>query len=93
MVRRSIYHGILLAWLASFILLGFSVWGFQAGHLMVVVFFFLSAVLYTLYAFLARCPRCRTPVLLRPVRAFGMEFYGWSIIMPGKCRSCGTALS
>ncbi len=92
MERRAIYHGVLLFWLAAFLLLGFSVWSFQAGHLMVVAFLFLSVVLYTLYAFLARCPRCRTPVLLRPVRVFGMEFYLWSIVMPGRCRHCGTTL-
>ncbi len=93
MKRRQIYHGLLLAWLAVFLLLGFSVWSFQAGHLMVVVFLFLSAGMYALYAFLARCPHCRLPILLRPVRALGIAYYIWSIMMPARCRHCGTILS
>jgi len=93
MNRRQIYHGFLLAWLAAFLLLGFLVWSFQAGYLMVVIFLFLSSCVYVLCAFLARCPRCRLPVLLRPVRTFGLEFYTWSIVMPERCRHCGTILS
>ena len=92
MNRRQIYYGFLLAWLAAFLLLGFSVWNFQAGHLMVIAFLFLSAGMYVLYAFLARCPRCRLPILLRPARIFRVEFYVWSILMPGRCRHCGTTL-
>jgi hypothetical protein len=93
MNRRQIYHGLLIAWLAAFILLGFSVWSLLAGHVMVVMFLFLSAVIYALYAFLARCPRCRMPILLRPVRALGVSFYVWSIVMPTRCRHCGKILS
>jgi hypothetical protein len=93
MGRRSIYNGILLALLAAFFLLGIGVWNFQAGHLMVIIFILLSGVLYGLFAFLARCPRCKAPVLLRPFSVFGMEFYVWSIVMPRRCRHCGEALS
>jgi hypothetical protein len=93
MNRRQVYHGFLLAWLASFLVLGFSVWSFQAGHLMVIAFLFLGAGMYAVYAFLARCPRCMLPILLRPVRAFGLEFYIWSIMMPARCRHCGKMLS
>ena len=93
MGRRSIYHGILRVWLAAFFLLGLAVWNFQAGHLMMLLFIFLSGIIYGLLAFLARCPRCKAPVLLRPVRVFGMELYLWSIVMPQQCRHCGEALS
>jgi hypothetical protein len=81
-----------LTWTAVFLLLGFGVWEFQAGQLMLLVFFGLSMVVYLLYAFLARCPRCKMPVLLRPRKVLGMEFYTWSCLAPETCRHCGEPL-
>ena len=79
-------------WTIVFLLIGFGVWEFQAGHLMVLIFFGLSVVVYLLYAFLARCPRCRMPVLLRPRKVLGVEIYTWSCAAPEKCRHCGEPL-
>ena len=93
MGRRSIYHLVLVTWLAAFMLLGFFGWTLQAGHLMLVLFLALSCMLYVLAAFFIRCPRCRTPVLLRPVKFFVLDIYLWSIVMPRKCRRCGTVLT
>jgi hypothetical protein len=81
-----------MAWLLLFFFLGVGVWSFQGGHLMIVVYFILSVVLYVFYAILARCPRCRMPVLLRPVKLFGMELYRWSLFVPERCSHCGEAL-
>jgi len=81
-----------MAWLLLFFFLGVGVWNFQGGHLMIVVYFILSVVLYVFYAFLARCPRCSMPVLLRPVKLFGMELYRWSLLVPERCTHCGEAL-
>ena len=82
-----------MAWLLLFFLLGFGVWSFQGGQLMIAAYFTLSAaVLYVFYASLARCPRCRMPVLLRPVKLFGMELYLWSLLSPERCSHCGEAL-
>jgi hypothetical protein len=79
-------------WTVVFLLLGFGVWEFQAGQLMLLLFFGLSAVVYLLYAFLARCPRCGTPLLLRPRKVLGIEFYTWSCAAPENCRHCGEPL-
>ena len=81
-----------MVWLLLFFLLGFGVWSFQGGHLMIVAYFILSVVLYVFYAFLARCPRCRMPVLLRPMKLFGMELYRWSLLSPERCSHCGEPL-
>ena len=93
MTRRSIHKVILIAWFIAFLLLGSGVWGFQAGHLMVIGFFMASLVLYILAAFLMRCPKCRMPVLLRPWKVLGMELYTWSLLTPVRCRHCGETLT
>jgi DNA-directed RNA polymerase subunit RPC12/RpoP len=93
-VNRQTKHKIILAtWLALFFLLGFGVWNFQAGHLMIVAYLILSVIIYGCSAFLARCPRCRFPILLKPVKILGMELYTWSILPPEQCRHCGATLS
>jgi len=92
MNRRAKHKIILIAWIITFFLMGSGVWGFQAGHLMVIGFFMASLVLYGLAAFLMRCPKCRMPVLLRPRKVLGMELYTWSILAPEKCRHCGEIL-
>jgi hypothetical protein len=81
-----------LAWLALFFLLGLGVWNFQAGHLMLIGYFAASAILYTLYALLRRCPACRMPVLLKPVRCLGIELYVWTFVVLRNCRHCGEPL-
>jgi hypothetical protein len=91
--RRAKQRVILLIWLASFFALGFGVWSFQAGHLMIIVYLVLSVLLYALFAFTARCPRCSVPILLKPVRLFGMQIYLWSLTAPEHCRHCGETLS
>ena len=92
-VDRQTRHKVVLAiWLALFFLLGFGVWNFQAGHLMIVAYLILSVILYGCYAFLARCPQCGMPILLRPMKILGMEFYAWSILAPERCRHCGETL-
>ena len=93
MNRRTKHNIILLIWLAGFFLVGFGVWGFQGGHLMILAYFIVSIITYVLYAFLARCPQCKEPILLRPFSLFGMELYTWSILSPVQCRHCGTMLS
>jgi hypothetical protein len=92
MSRRTKHKIILTIWLAVFFLLGFGVWGFQAGHLMLAGYVFLSALMYVFYAFLVRCPECRVPILLRPFKILGVEIYLWSILAPERCRHCGVAL-
>jgi len=92
MDRRSKHKVILIAWFIVFLLMGSGVWGFQAGHLMVIVFFMASLVFYLLAAFLMRCPKCRMPVLLRPRKFLGMELFTWSILTPERCRHCGESL-
>ena len=82
---------IMVAWLALFILLGSGVWNFQGGELMILAYLILSIVVYLLYAFLARCPACRMPLLLRPLTVFGMELYVWSLLTPERCRHCETS--
>ena len=93
MNRRMKHKIVLTAWLAVFFLLGFGVWSFQAGHLMVVVYLVLSVLVYGIYAFTARCGQCRKPILLKPVRLFGMQIYRWSLIAPERCSHCGEAFS
>ena len=92
MNRRTKHKIVLIIWFAVFLLLGSGVWGFQAGHLMVIGFFMASLVGYILAAFLMRCPKCRMPVLLRPCRFLGMELFTWSILTPTHCRHCGEPL-
>jgi hypothetical protein len=83
---------VLIVWFFVFLMLGSGVWSFQAGHLMVIVFFVASLVFYILAAFLMRCPKCRMPVLLSPRKILGMELYTWSILTPARCRHCGQPL-
>ncbi len=92
MNRRTKCNLVLLAWLAGFFLVGFGVWKFQAGHLMILIYLGVSMIIYMLYAFFARCPQCRKPILLRPRRIFGIEIYTWSIVAPLNCRHCGELL-
>jgi hypothetical protein len=79
----------ILAWLAVFFLLGLGVWSFQAGHLMLIGYLAASAILYALYAFFRRCPWCRMPLLLKPVKCLGIELYLWTFTVPRTCRHCG----
>lgn len=92
MTRRSKHKLILIVWPITFLLMGSGVWGFQAGHLMVMGYFMATAVLYILAAFLMRCPKCRMPVLLRSWKVLGMELYTWSLLTPEQCRHCGEML-
>ncbi len=92
MTRRSKHKLVLITWSFVFLLLGSGVWGFQAGHLMVVGFFMVSWVIYIFAALLMRCPQCRMPVLLRPRKLLGMELFTWSLLPPERCRHCGEPL-
>jgi hypothetical protein len=92
MGRRATHIVVLTVWLIVFLLLGFGVWEFQAGHLMVIGFFMASLAGYILAAFLVRCPTCQMPVLLRPWKFLGMELFTWSIMTPTHCRHCGAPL-
>jgi len=92
MNRRTKHNIIILVWLAGFLLVGLGVWSFQGGHLMILIYFAVSMIIYMLYAFMARCPKCGNPVLLRPLCIFGMEIYTWSIFTPENCRHCGELL-
>ncbi len=89
MNRRSKHKLILVCWIVLFFLLGFDVWNFQAGELMLIIFMAASFLAYALYAFLGRCSKCRVPVLLKPVRIMGMDLFLWSLITPDRCRHCG----
>jgi DNA-directed RNA polymerase subunit RPC12/RpoP len=92
MAHRRRFAIALVLCLAGFFLVGYGVWSFQAGHLMVLVYVGLSALAYLIYAFAARCPHCRWPVLLRPRRWLGMDIFTWSILPPTRCRHCGRPL-
>ena len=92
MSRRAIHGIVLLVWLMGFFLMGFGVWGFQAGHLMVMGYLMTGVVIYIFAAFINRCPRCRMPILLRPRKFLGMEFFTWSILTPARCGHCGEPL-
>jgi hypothetical protein len=81
-----------MIWLALFFLIGSGVWDFQAGELMLLLFLAISALAYVLYAFRARCAKCRMPLLLKPVRIAGMELNLWSLLTPERCRHCGEAI-
>jgi len=83
----------MIAWSVVFFFLGFGVWSFQAGHLMIVAYLILSAILYFFYAFLVKCPRCGVPVLLKPMKILGMNVFRWSLLIPERCRHCGETLS
>ncbi|HXY55343.1 MAG TPA: hypothetical protein VEM40_11805 [Nitrospirota bacterium] len=92
MDRRTRHKIVLALWLTLFFLLGFGVWNFQAGHLMILAYCMLSVILYGCYAFLSRCPRCGLPILLKPTKILGMQLYAWSILAPERCRHCGEML-
>ncbi len=92
MDRRTKHKIILTAWFASFFFLGFGVWSFQAGHLMIIVYLVLTVLVYGIYAFTVKCPRCGVPVLLKPVHLCGMQIYLWSLVAPEQCRHCGERL-
>ncbi len=92
MKRRAIHLIVLLAWITVFSLMGFGVWGFQAGHLMVVGYLLAGVVLYIFAAFIIRCPKCRMPLLLKPVKLLGMDLYRWTFLTPVRCGHCGEVL-
>jgi hypothetical protein len=92
MDRRTRQLLALAAWFAGFLLLGYGVWSFQAGALMVIGYVAASVILYAIYAWFVRCPKCRMPVLLRPRKLLGMELYTWSLLAPRECRHCGEKL-
>ena len=92
-VNRQAKNKILtISWLALFFLIGFGVWDFQAGHLMVLAYLALTVIVHILYAFLVRCPDCRVPLLLKPLKVYGMELYFWSLLPPERCRHCNRKL-
>lgn len=92
-MRRSMIHRIvLIAWITCFFLMGFGVWGFQAGHLMVMGYVLAGVVIYIFAAFLNRCPTCGMPVLLKPMKLLGMDLYRWTLLMPERCGHCGEVL-
>lgn len=82
-------NSIAIAWLAAFFLAGYAVWSFQAGELMLIGYLAASVIIYGIVAFLFRCPKCRMPLLLRPRRLLGIEFFTWSLCAPAACRHCG----
>ncbi len=86
-------RAVVAAWLAVFFLLGMGVWEFQAGELILIGYLAASALAYAAYALYRRCPGCRMPVLLRPVRCLGIEFYLWTLSPPRSCRHCGKPLT
>jgi len=92
MSRRAIHTIVLFVWLTGFFLLGFGVWGFQAGHLMVMGYLLVGVVCYVFAAFLNRCPKCRMPLLLKPMRLLGMDLYRWTLLTPGQCGHCGETI-
>jgi len=92
MTRRAIHRIVLFVWITGFFLMGFGVWGFQAGHLMVVGYVLAGVVVYILAAFINRCPKCRMPVLLKPMNVFGMDLYRWTLLAPERCGHCGEVL-
>jgi len=89
MSRRSIHRIVLLVWITVFFLMGFGVWGFQAGHLMVMGYLLAGVVLYIFAAFIIRCPKCRMPLLLKPMKLLGMGLYRWTLLIPERCGHCG----
>jgi predicted acyltransferase len=92
MNRRAIHGIVLLAWITGFFFIGFGVWGFQAGHLMVMGYLLAGIVLYLFAAFLNRCPKCRMPLLLKPMKLLGMDLYRCMLLTPGQCGPCGNML-
>ena len=92
MSRRMLHRIVLLVWITGFFLMGFGVWGFQAGHLMVMGYLMAGVVLYIFAAFLNRCPKCRMPLLLKPMKLLGMGLYRWALLTPGRCGHCGEVL-
>ncbi len=92
MDRRSRSRVVLLIWLAGFFAVGYGVWSFQAGHLMLLLYLAAAILAYGVRAFAARCPHCRMPVRLRPLRLFGAELFLWTILEPNQCRHCGRPL-
>ncbi len=92
MRRRSKHKIIVIGWIAGFFLLGSGVWSFQGGELMIIAYTFLGAFAYAIYAFLARCPQCGMPLLIRTRIFFGMEIYTWSLLTPLRCRHCNAEI-
>jgi hypothetical protein len=92
MNRRKRNLIVLVAWLAGFFLAGYGVWSFQGGELMLLAYLGLGVLAYVVYAFAARCPHCRWPILLRPRRPLGIDLYTWSFLPPARCRHCGRPL-
>jgi predicted acyltransferase len=93
MNRRAIHGIVLLAWITGFFIMGFGVWGFQAGHLMVMGYLLAGVVIYIFAAFFNRCPKCRMPLLLKPIKLLGMNLYRWALLTPERCGHCGETLA
>jgi len=92
MNRRAIHRVVLFAWIAGFVLIGFGVWEFQAGHLMVMGYLLAGIVIYIFAAFIERCPKCGMPLLLKPTKLLGMDLYRWTFLFPERCGHCGEML-
>jgi len=90
--KRTTQKIIALAWLAGFFVVGFGAWNFQGGEFMLIGYALLGAAGYMICAFSYRCPKCRMPVLLKPLRLLGIEIYLWSFVAPQVCRHCGEPL-
>lgn len=92
MLRKNFAIALML-WLAGFFIIGYGVWSFQAGHLMVLLYLGAGTLLYIIAAFTLRCGQCRLPILLRPRSIFGVEFFTWSLLPPKQCGRCGSPLT
>jgi len=92
MDRQKLHRIIILVWLGAFFLLGIGVWGLQSGYLLVLIFFSVSTLAYAIYAITARCPKCGTPILLKPMNLFGLALYCWSLVAPSHCKKCNESL-
>ncbi len=89
MDKQAKHKIILIIWIGLFFVLGSGVWNFMGAELMLIIYLAVGILAYVSYAFLSRCRQCRMPLLLRPVKILGVEFFLWSIITPRKCRHCG----
>jgi hypothetical protein len=59
---------------------------------MVMGYLLAGVVIYIFAAFINRCPKCRMPLLLNPMKRLGMDLYQWSFLTPERCRHCGEML-
>lgn len=84
MSRRALHITALVLWLALFGALGLI-----GAHGALIWLLLAGALGYVLTAFRTRCASCGAPLLLRPLRLFGVELYLWSLLPPAQCRHCG----